>query len=386
MSSRLSAMSTTRAAIAPVDLRDFLQSEGWTPLELALADGLYVLNNARFPQRQLIFPIDRAASDYEESVELVIDKFSQLSGQPPSALFSTIASLREDVIRLRVSSGDNDDALPLKFASTFIKNTQKLLKTAACAAVSPHLHHPRLSINEATAFIENARFGQTERGSFILHVSCPLNGMDKPKKTALTNDDMPFVRKVTLNLHAALSDLVSNIERDTLSHFIDDLKDASAPSISANMCEALSAMHDDQLNNALTIRFDWSALRKVASGKARQSIDIPRDYFPRIEEIRQALRTIERDDSEASYIGTVEQLNGTMDRDGRRSGDVMLSLLMRDTGQAVRVSLYLSAEDYAKAHQAHINRGSYVRVTGRLKPGKQPRPFVDLAQFVVLPR
>ena len=75
MSSRLSAMSTTRAAIAPVDLRDFLQSEGWTPLELALADGLYVLNNARFPQRQLIFPIDRAVSDYEESVELVIDNF-----------------------------------------------------------------------------------------------------------------------------------------------------------------------------------------------------------------------------------------------------------------------------------------------------------------------
>lgn len=55
--------------VAPTDLRDYLKVQGWTVLEEALKDRLYVLENSNFPRRQLVYPMDLTAPDYRESLD-----------------------------------------------------------------------------------------------------------------------------------------------------------------------------------------------------------------------------------------------------------------------------------------------------------------------------
>lgn len=373
----------TGLTIAPTDLRDFLKSQGWSLLERALADRLYVLGHQQFPHRQMVFPMDAAAPDFAEAVASVVAKLSDLYGVPQPALCSRIQSIRDDVLRLRVFFDGNDNTLPLSFASTIVSSTEKLLKAGACTALRPRRHHPRLGLAEANQFVDKARFGQTEQGSFILRVACPVNAMEAQGSLDLEDDRAPFVRQVTRTLQRALSQLTTAIETDRLDELVDELKAAEVPLVSSNLCEAVFSMHDDVVDNALDVEFDWSPLYRSPQEDGVGRVRIQRDYFARIEAVRRELRSVELHRSDV-YIGTVERLEGEMGEDGQRSGVVVLSLLLPDEGESVRARTVLSAADYAKADHAHMTSGIYVRVTGCLRPGRQPRQLTDMAAFELL--
>jgi hypothetical protein len=245
------------------------------------------------------------------------------------------------------------------------------------------MHHPRLSLIEATQFVEKARFQQTEQGSFVLKVACPVQAMEVQGSLDLDNTGSPYVRQVTLALQRSLFKLTSAIEADKLDVLVDALKSEKFPLISSNLCEALAGMHDELVDNSLDVGFDWSALYPVPQQISQRSICIQRDYFSRIEEVRRALRTIELQ-TEDSFIGTVERLDGVMDESGCRSGDVILALLLPDEGETVRAKMTLSADNYGKASSAHMTNGAYVRVTGRLRPGRQPQQLTDITRFELL--
>jgi len=371
---------TADRTIAPTDLRDYLKAFGWSVLEPALKDRLYVLENETFPRRQLVFPMDTTAPDYRESLSIVFSKLAELTDQRQDVLLLKIQSLKDDVLRLRVSFDGNDNALPLGFAATLVQSTERLLKAAACTVVRPRIHHPRLSLNEASQFVEKARFQQTESGSFVLKVACPVQALETQGTLALDEYNSPFVRQVTLALQQSLAKLTTAIEADALDPLVDELKGAGPPIISSNLCEAIVAMHDEQVDNSLDVAFDWSSLFAVPHHINNRPVRIQRDYFSRIEEVRRELRAIELH-QEDTFIGTVERLDGVMDGDGRRSGDVVLALLLPDEGETVRAKTALSAEDYAKADRAHMTNGTYVQVTGRLLPGRQPRQLMSISRF-----
>lgn len=373
----------TDQAIAPTDLRDFLKSLGWSVFEQALADRLYVLENPRFPRRQLIFPMDLSAPDYVESTDLVIAKITEITGLARASLISKLETVRDDVLRLRIFTGGNDDYVPLSFASSLITNAEKLLKSAASTVLRPRVHHPRLSLSEATQLIEKTRFGQTERGSFVLRVSCPLNALEVQGSLELDTADAPFVRQVTLSLNQALKQLTSAIEADSIDNLVADLRTSDRPLVSSNLCEAVAAMHDDQMDNSLDLSFDWSVLRNLPLQTDTRPIRIQRDYFARVEEIRRELRSVESEQQD-TFIGTVERLDGEMGADGRRSGAVVLAVLLAEEGETIRVRTVLTPDQYAIADQAHMTNGAYIRVTGKLRPGRQPRQLSNITYFAIV--
>jgi hypothetical protein len=363
--------------IAPTDLRDFLKSYGWTVNLSAQSDNIYLLENQNFPRRQLAYPMQQDAPDYQDSLIKVFEKLSELTGQTLPTLLSRISSFKDDVIQLRISFGGQDNVLPLSFAAAFIQSTEKLLKASACTVLKPRAHHPKLSLTDSSQFVEKAKFQQTERGSFILKVACPIHSMGTQGSLELGEPESPFVRQVTLVLQNSLVSLVSAIEADTLDQLVSNLKSSESPIISSNLCEALTGMHDERIDNALDISFNWSS---VLSTPVTKPIRIQREYFSRIDAVQRELRTI-NSHKEDTFIGTVERLDGVMDTSGQRSGDVILSLLLPDEGETVRVKTTLTAADYAKADQAHMQNGAYVMVTGRLLSGRQPRQLSNLSHF-----
>jgi hypothetical protein len=142
-------------------------------------------------------------------------------------------------------------------------------------------------------------------------------------------------------------------------------------------------MHDAFIDNSLDIGFDWSALHAVPAHISQRSIRIQRDYFSRIEAVSRELRTVDLHE-EDSFIGTVERLDGVMDASGCRSGDVILALLIPEEGETVKAKIQLSADAYKKADHAHMTSGGYVRVTGRLHPGRQPRQLTHVSRFELI--
>ena len=370
--------------VTPIDLRDFVKSLGWSLRQEGLPDRIYLFDNPAFPRRQLVFPMHLTAPDYSESVSRLIEKLAEMLGEQPQALLERAQSIRDDTLRFRVFNEQvGGRSIPLGFASSLIMGTQQLLKTMACTVMWPRIHHPRLALTEALQLIEKSSFGHTEHGSFVLKVSCPIQAIDVQGALDFWGVDDPFVRKVTLALRQGLEQIINAIENDTLDQLVDSLKQNAAPMVSSNLCEAIVQLHDETIDNSLDIGFDWSALRPINTQDAlRRPIRIQRDYFGRIENIRRELRLSERH-QEDTFVGTVERLDGEMGEDGRRAGDVILALLLQD-GECVRARVTLGSDDYQKADKAHMTEGAYMKIVGKLQPGRQPRQLTEASHLELI--
>lgn len=371
--------------IDPTNLRDYLKSIGWQVVEAALDDDLYLLRSKSNEGRELVFPTQKSAPDYLDAVSIVFEKLQSISGIKADNLATRVAAVKDDVLRLRIHSDAHNDSLSLDFAANFLKNTEKLFKAAACTVLRPRANHPRLTLSEATQLVEKTRFGQTESGSFILNVSCPIYAMDVQGTLQLSDDDAPFVRQVFSAIHESMERLVRAIKADTLEALVAETRETETPLISSNFCEALAAMQDERTYNAVDALFSWSHLRPRADDRSSKPIAFQRDYFSRIEELRRELRAVEDNEIEV-YIGTVERLEGEMGSDGKRSGNVVLSLLLPEEEETVRARVILKASDYEVADKAHMTNGAYVRIKGRLLPGRQPRQLADFSEFEMLNR
>lgn len=372
--------------IAPTDLRDYAKAQGWVLLKEAAKDRLYVMSHPRFGGRQIVFPMDTTAPDYAEAISLMVEKIAVMEQRAPDAVFKSLMEVSDDAVAFRVTSHRPEERyLPLSFAGAMVAGVQQLLLASACTVLKPKAHHPRLSRSEAQQFLETARFRHTQPGSFVLNVSCPVQAMDVQAPLLPDEFEAPFVRRATMTLQRSLRELVSAIETDSLDRLIESLKTSETPLLSSNFCEALTRFEDESLKNSVDIGITWAAsIPRPANEPAVSIVRVQHDYFSRIEEVRRELRSDERH-VEDVFIGTVERLDGEMGEDGRRSGEVILSLLLPE-GEQLRSRTNLNADQYAKADQAHMIEGTYVKVAGKLHPGRQPRQLSELRAFDLIQR
>jgi len=371
--------------IPPTDLRDYAKNQGWILLKEAAKDRLYVMANPHFERRQLVFPMDTTAPDYSEAVMLVVGKLAAMEGRSVEAVIKNLLEVGDDAIAFRVTTPRQDErSLPLAFAGSMVAGVQQLLLASACTVLKPQAHHPRLSRTEAQQFLETAKFRHTQPGSFVLNVSCPVQGLDVQAPLLPEEADAPFVRRTTATLRRALGELVTAIETDSLDAFVEDTKKDVNPIVSSNLCEALTRFEDASLKNSVEIGITWAAAIPKPANEGRVSIiRIQHDYFSRIEEVRRELRSKEQHFDDV-FPATVERLDGEMGPDGKRAGEVILRLLTADGDDLVRARANLTAEQYEKADRAHMKDGAFVKVSGRLHPGRQPRQLSDIRAFELM--
>lgn len=372
--------------IAPTNLRDYAKAQGWVLVKEAAKDRLYVMSNPRFDRRQIVFPMDTTAPDYVEAVTLALEKLAAIESRPVELVLKGLLEVGDDALAFRVTSQRADEqSLPLSFVGSMIAGAQQMLLASVCTVLKPQAHHPRLSRVEAQQFLEITRFRHTQPGSFVLNMSCPVQAMDVQGPLWENEIEAPFVRRATLMLRRSLVNLVTAIETDSLDELIETMKKSASPWLSSNFCEALTRFEDESLKNSVDIGITWAASIAYPAGETPVSVvRVQNDYFPRIEEIRRELRSVEKY-TDDTFIGTVERLDGEMGPDGRRSGEVILSLLLPE-GEQVRARTNLNAEGYTKADQAHMTDGTYVKVAGRLHPGRQPRQLSDLRSIELIQR
>lgn len=363
-----------------IDLRDYLLARGW---ELAILERRFALTHPRFSRRQLVFPVDREVPDYDEAIDWILDKLADLEERPKAAILADIESLRSDVVRFRLLARQETEGIPLSFAISTISGSQQVLLAAAHMVLRPQLYHKRLGRSEALRLVDQARFGHTEPGSFVLRVECPLDESPSnhtKRSQSLAPADAPFVRRTTAALREAACLLVEAIETARIGPFIDHLRRSSSPELSANLCEGLGRFFAPDLENSLELSFRWAAISPACrSSHDDKPVLLQSSYFPFINEVREAIKPRESESIE-TYIGTVEELSGEMTAAGLRAGEVEVALLLPE-GETVRALVELSAEQYLAAMKAHRTHGAYVMLRGRLLPGRQPRNLIELTSF-----
>ena len=151
-----------------------------------------VYKNPDSPLRQLIVPLDEQFDDYGVRTAEAIQRLAEFEKRPAKEILNHLLLPPADLLA-EVSSDAEGGTLPLDHAVRMIDGTRKVLLSEAHSVLVPQPYHPRMSRVEAEDFLSRCRLGQTDRGSFVLTVACPL----VLKADLLDPNGEPFTRRVT---------------------------------------------------------------------------------------------------------------------------------------------------------------------------------------------
>lgn len=355
------------ARLRPLAVRQYAEARGWMRV-----DGgrwrVWLLRHPEERLRQLQVPMDEDDVGFVDAMLDVVHRLAEVERRSSESVLADLQWPDADVLRVRVASGDAEGGQLSLAADVMLRDgARRALLASACSVINPVPFHPRMSRSEADTLLSACRAGQTELGSYVVKIICPLFAVDEEPE--------PFTRRVTKHLMKVTSELVTSIERTSVDVYLD--AQADRPGLSANLCDALLRMQprrDEDLKGDaghLELSTTWAADPRVlppAPAEVPSRVVIKAAYMREIEWAAQRLRPSATETREVWLVGTVETLDGTVGVDGRRSGEVHFSLLLPDS-DSVRARAILDPEQYEVAMQAHERGRTYVRLLGVLHRG-----------------
>ena len=300
-------------AISPVALASYLRGRGWHPGR-EIGGGLartwsWMLDGmGGEPESvELVVPLDREVRDFRRRVMETLDALQSIEQRSQLDILRDIQSVSSDVIRWRwIQASAEDGTIPLEQGQEFFAYVRNQILAAACSTVEPRQFFASRKPARAVQFLQQARLGQSERGSYVVTVHNPVP--PAMPVTGFEDERDPFERRVTLTLSNALQSLRRAAGEAISSARPWRERELSDDGISANLCESMANMlAAGEGRRDIEVRFSFAGSRPVV-GQPAPIARFSSDLSPIIREIGKVLReTATREDFELR--GFVTHLN-----------------------------------------------------------------------------
>ena len=369
------------SSLTPTSLRGYVESLGWTRIKADIPDYIAVYRNEQFPDEEIVVPQKPNFVDFRIRITEALTLLSSLEQRPIDKIVKEVLTYRADVIRFSVDTPDvRDGSIPLMKGIDLVEASRRAILSSACQVIQPQRFHPRLSRSEAEDFLEECRLGQTEKGSFVISVVCPIEALNaEPMQTKMKFiQDHNFTRSVTSSLMLASDKLVKAIDQDQTDALLSESDENSL--VNANLCEAIAKMEPSMAGASLRISVQWAKtfppLAHIPS-----EVSIRKDLFPVIEDLAVRLKPapIPKTDT---FVARIDMLNGKPDNSGIMSGEVVLVWLDEDN-VPIRAKVDLSVDDYASACDAHKTY-RHIRLRGTLLQRSRQNRILDYSDFQLI--
>ncbi|MDB5612903.1 MAG: hypothetical protein JWQ22_556, partial [Devosia sp.] len=281
-----------------------------------------------------------------------------------------------DLVRLAArSENTSSGSIKIDEGIQLFEYAREIMMASACAAVRPRAVFHARKPQQANEYMEKARLGQTEHGSYVLTILSPVAPQLNAYSDTSLFPDEPFERQVMRTLTRAVGKAVDAAEQAATHRDFSPFQDAVSEGVSANLCEAMAGLFKIGEATEIGLSVAW-AQNRPAPSNAPSSILITRDVVPAIAE---AARIFRATDTLEAYLvqGPVVKLERSGDTAGR------VTILANIEEVARKVVVELSPQDYDKATQAHREFKS-VQVVGNVKRDGRSFCAFNAARFDVV--
>ena len=226
-----------------------------------------------------------------------------------------------------------------------------------------------------TEFLSGCRFGQTEVGSYVVSVICPMIDINDAnfRDHVHSKDEVDFTRKVTEKVITSIQKIKDRIDNGQYNLAKTSIEDE----MSVNFYEALNGMQTEDEGTTLEFIPKWSP-SLPALNEIPKSITVSRHYYQSIHATISDIRGAAK--KKKKIIGLIRKLEAQPDLKERKAGKVTVKYVDSD-GKAKTTFALLDKTDYDRAVEAHLN-GWYVELFGEMTEGK--RSEMKWESFVVL--
>lgn len=311
--------------------------------------------------------------------QFVLDAARKLAKYERRNVLDILDSLQKfsfDRVRCRlISPSVADGIIPLGSVVDFVEKISRLLSTAVKDVVQPELVHQKISSAEITELLNNAQFGQTERGSFIVNIFVPIE-RDKDSDRFKEVQDHTFRRSLE-HLMTSLDLATRCIDDGSPERFLEENSDNKTIT-SVNLLEyADNARIGD--DSDLEISVNWSSKLEVSDNVPNQ-IRVKKEHSPFFWRWVSTYRPQSKKISEKEeFVAKIIELKvEDSDSENRPSGTVVLRVVNED--EIFDAKVYLQSSDFHVALDC-VSKSRCVVFRGRCERLRNKAEITQVSDF-----
>ncbi|WP_281856842.1 hypothetical protein [Litoreibacter halocynthiae] len=256
-------------ALSPLDVRAYLNQSGWELTDTW--EGRATIHRLIKDSSEYIVkvPVDKDPSDFASVMGSVVHNLSKVEQRSELEVYQTLSHAGSDVISVRSKSADARGTIELADGVELFDQARTLLTAAAkTEGVGPRPSYRGRPTQEVQEYLDGVRLGQTGIGSFILNILSPVSSSIRTPKLDI---DDPFERRVVLKLSTALQSAKKALTNALIIQSIDPFEEAIENGVSANFCNALGDMLEE--NKSVDIQISYSPRRPHPGPLSRIAFD-----------------------------------------------------------------------------------------------------------------
>ena len=353
--------------INPITFSKYLQDAGWIRYRTNRKD-VRVFQKDQKDFCQVVIPMDELLTDYDDAMLLACQKVAEYESRTVEQLLLYLLNPNADILKIHIEKkAVESGSILLDDAIKVYENAKRMLGAAAQDVLKPALVHQGRVETSVLEFLAGCRFGQTEVGSYVVSVICPMTEVKDGEVRQLDffeNDekaDKNFTRKVTEKVVTSIQKLKDRIDDGQYNLAETSVEDQ----ISVNFYEALIGINLEEEGMTLEFIPEWAPGIPVTEG-IPQKVSITHHYYQPIHATVTKLKGAVK--KKRKIVGRIKRLEAQPDVENRKAGKVTI-IYVDENNKARTAVTMLEKDDYARAIDAHAN-GLYVEIIGEMSIGR----------------
>lgn len=316
--------------------------------------------------RQFLVPTEDEAilipqtSEYTDYYRIIVDSLSVIALYEQTTLkglFNKLINPTSDILKWRISdNGTLSGAISFNAMGNNIEYIKEMISSAYLDMLSPAVYHKKLSIKEVQEQIAKYRFGQTEIGSYILNLICPLGYYQY--QVFNEYNELPLGRKINIRMLENINTIQNSII-DNNSQLDDKVSEGK---ISVNFLKSLSNIYEENKDSAFSITAEWSSYVPMQDDTI-SSVKLKPQCMEKVNAIAEAHTPKQEENVEKSFYGKIVNINGKPEVDERQNILVTVTTI-GENNKCINVKVELNYNQYFGIVDAAFQEGSNVKVTG----------------------
>jgi hypothetical protein len=327
----------TLQSIRPYEMIAYLRSRGWTqaqqmgelgafwvldrslsrPTESNTGTGYESPASTSDDQPEVMVPLDSTTPGFAQRVAELLRDLEEHEQRSQLEILEDLSFASADVIRPRLPGIPENGMLSLEDGKIAYERARDLMLAAACAAMGPKEVFAKRKPEQAMNYLSHALFGVPKRGSYIMTIISPVTPRLVEQGSDLTGHELqePFERRTVRILSQALGRLASACNESMAKGDIEPMRRSVPQGVSANLCDAIIALHQCGGGRGLDFSFSWAPSRGQPVDPINR-VSIISDYIPVLEETSRVFRETSPLDG-VEVVGTVQKLEHQRQDHGR---------------------------------------------------------------------
>ena len=337
-------------------LCEYLLLNGWTELQ-SLPNIRQFLEPTQ--DDAILIPLTLGYSDYYRLMNESLLTIATYENTSLKGLFNKLINPSSDILKWRIAnSGTLSGAISFNAMGNNIEYIKEMISVAYLDILSPMTYHKKVSTKEVQDQVAKYRFGQTEIGSYILNLICPL-GYYQYKLFQEEYDDIPLSRQINIRM----LDNIRTIQCSVIDNSSQLDEEVSAGNISVNFLNSLSNIYEENKDSEFSITAEWNKYVPILGDNVVNEIILQPRCIEKVNEIAETYTPKQEQNVEKSFYGKIINISAEPEVYDRQNVVVTVATIGEE-GKRINVKVELNYNQYFNIVDVAFQSGANVKVTG----------------------